>query len=49
MGIFDDLVSITCDVVKIATAPVVVALDITKTITSTVAEAVEEVVKEIKD
>lgn len=37
------------DVVKIATAPVSIAVDVTRVVTKPIADAAQEVVKEVKD
>jgi len=44
----DSLIGIATDVVKIAVAPVEIALDATRVITKPVADLAEEVAKEVK-
>ena len=46
---FKSLLNITTDVVKIASAPVEIALDTTRAVTKPVADLCEETVKEIKE
>lgn len=42
------LVGVASDVVKIATAPVEIALDVTRAVTKPIADVAQEAVKEIK-
>ena len=45
---FKSLLGLGEDVLKIATAPVEIAVDLTRTVTKPVADAAQDVVKEIK-
>jgi|TARA_Y100000310_G_scaffold12531_2_gene12902 hypothetical protein len=46
---FGSLFDIAKDVVDIATAPVEVAVDVTRAVTKPIAETAQEIVKDIKD
>lgn len=46
---FDSLIGLTKDVVKIATAPIEIALDTTRLVTKPLAEASKEITSDIKE
>jgi len=46
---FDSLLKLTGDVVKIAVAPVEIAVDTARVVTKPVADVAEEIVKGVKD
>lgn len=49
MGLFSSVFELAEDVVKIATAPVEVALTITKAVVKPISDIAKEVVDEVKD
>lgn len=49
MGLFDSITKLTKDVAEIVTAPIEIAVDLTRQITKPIADAAKEIVEDVKE